>query len=86
MPIELTAKDIDAIANKVAKSVVRMLEKSNVDNGKNPVMVSTKEAAAILNISPGRMRQIAGRFPHIKQGNSKQGKLLFVKDALIDNY
>ena len=86
MPIELTAKDIDAIANKVAKSVVRLLEKSNVDNGKNPVMVSTKEAAAILNISPGRMRQIAGRFPHIKQGNSKQGKLLFVKDALIDNY
>ena len=86
MPIELTAKDIDAIANKVAKSVVRLLEKSNVDNGKNPVMVSTKEAAAILNISPGRMRQIAGRFPHIKQGNNKQGKLLFVKDALIDNY
>lgn len=86
MPIELTAKDIDAIANKVAKSVVRLLEKSNIDNGKNPVMVSTKEAAAILHISPGRMRQIAGRFPHIKQGNSKQGKLLFVKDALIDNY
>ena len=42
MPIELTAKDIDAIANKVAKSVVRQLEKSNIDNGKNPVMVSTK--------------------------------------------
>ena len=86
MPIELTAKDIDAIAYKAAKIVVRLLEKSNVDNGKKPVMVSTKEAAAILHISPGRMRQIAGRFPHIKQGNSKQGKLLFVKDALIDNY
>lgn len=86
MPIELTAKDIDAIANKVAKSVVRLLEKSNAENGKNPVMVSTKEAAAILNISPGRMRQIAGRFPHVKQGNSKQGKFLFVKDALIENY
>lgn len=86
MPIELTAKDIDAIAYKVAKSVVRLLEKSNVDDGKTPVMVSTKEAAAILHISPGRMRQIAGRFPHVKQGNSRQGKLLFVKDALIENY
>ena len=86
MPIELTAKDIDAIANKVAKSVVRLLEKSNVDNGKNPVMVSTKEAAAILHISPGRMRQIAGRFPHVKQGNSKQGKLLFVREKLLEMY
>lgn len=86
MPIELTAKDIDAIAYKAAKIVVRLLNKHNGDDGKTPVMVSTKEAAAILHISPGRMRQIAGRFPHIKQGNSKQGKLLFVKDALIDNY
>lgn len=86
MPIELTAKDIDAIANKVAKSVVRLLNEHNGDDGKTPVMVSTKEAAAILHISPGRMRQIAERFPHVKQGNSKQGKLLFVKDALIENY
>ena len=86
MPIELTSKDIDAIAYKAAKIVVRLLNNHNGDDGKTPVMVSTKEAAAILHISPGRMRQIAGRFPHIKQGNSKQGKLLFVKDALIDNY
>ena len=86
MTIELTAKDIDAIAYKAAKIVVRLLNEHNGDDGKTPVMVSTKEAAAILHISPGRMRQIAGRFPHIKQGNSKQGKLLFVKDALIDNY
>ena len=86
MPIELTAKDIDAIAYKAATIVVRLLKKHKNDDGNSPVMVSTKEAAAILHISPGRMRQIAGRFPHIKQGNSKQGKLLFVKDALIDNY
>ena len=86
MPIELTAKDIDAIAYKAATIVVRLLQKSKVNDGKAPTMVSTKEAAAILHISPGRMRQIAGRFPHVKQGNSRQGKLLFVKDALIENY
>ena len=86
MPIELTAKDIDAIAYKAATIVVRLLKKHNSDDAKTPVMVSTREAAAILHISPGRMRQIAGRFPHVKQGNSKQGKLLFVKDALIENY
>ena len=86
MPIELTAKDIDAIAYKAATIVVRLLKKHNGDDAKTPVMVSTREAAAILHISPGRMRQIAERFPHVKQGNSKQGKLLFVKDALIENY
>lgn len=86
MPIELTAKDIDAIAYKAATIVVRLLKKHNSDDAKTPVMVSTKEAAAILHISPGRMRQIAERFPHVKQGNSRQGKLLFVKDALIENY
>lgn len=86
MPIELTAKDIDAIAYKAATIVVSLLQKPKVNDGKTPVMVSTREAAAILHISPGRMRQIAGRFPHVKQGNSRQGKLLFVKDALIENY
>lgn len=86
MPIELTAKDIDAIAYKAATIVVRLLKKHNSDDAKAPVMVSTREAAAILHISPGRMRQIAERFPHVKQGNNKQGKLLFVKDALIENY
>lgn len=86
MPIELTAKDIDEIAYKAATIVVSLLQKSKVNDGKAPALVSTREAAAILHISPGRMRQITERFPHVKQGNNKQGKLLFVKDALIENY
>lgn len=46
-------------------------------------MVTTREAAAILGISPARMRQIADRFPHIKKGEKQQGALLFLRKALI---
>jgi hypothetical protein len=49
-------------------------------------MVSVREAASILGITPVRMRQIAGRFPHIKQGDSKQGRILFLRSGLLENY
>ena len=79
MEIELSQRTIDAIARKAALIVVKKLkEKSDF-----PEMVTTRQAAAILKITPGRMRQIAERYPHIKQGDSKQGQLLFVRDALL---
>lgn len=79
MELDLTQRTIDAIARKAADIVVKKLKQAE-----QPKFVSTKEAAAILNISPGRMRQIADRFPHIKKGDEKQGKLLFVRDALLE--
>ena len=83
MEIELNKNTIDAIAYKAALIVVRKLK--DADNSL-PEMVTTKQAASILNITPGRMRQIADRFPHIKQGDNKQGKLLFIRKALLENY
>lgn len=81
MELDLTQRTIDAIARKAADIVVKKLKQAQAEQ---PKFVSTKEAAAILNISPGRMRQIADRFPHIKKGDEKQGKLLFVRDALLE--
>lgn len=83
MEIELSKKSIDAIAQKAALIIFQKLKKEKEEL---PDMVSTKEAAAILQITPGRMRQIAHRFPHLKQGDSKQGKLLFVRKALLEHY
>lgn len=83
MEVELSQKTIDAIADKAATVVVRKLKAEDKNDSE---MVSTKEAAAILGITPARLRQIADRFPHIKQGNNKQGKLLFLKRALLKNY
>ena len=81
MELELSQKTIDAIAYKAATIVVKKL--NDKKNEILPEMVTTKEAAAILKITPGRMRQIAARFPHIKQGENKQSKLLFVREALL---
>ena len=86
MEIELTQRTIDAIAYRTAVIIMQKLKKAQKDSQNLPKMVSTREAAAILGITPGRMRQIAERFPHIKQGEHKQGKLLFVRDALLENY
>lgn len=76
MEVELSQKQIEAIASKLA-ALLR-------DKITQPEFVTTKEAAAILCISPSRMRQIADRYPHIKKGNAKQGKLLFYRESLYD--
>ncbi len=65
----------------LAKSVARRIEEAPKTE-----LVTTEEAAKILGITPNSMRKIKDRFPHIKGGENKQGKLLFVKDALLKNY
>lgn len=86
MEIELSQRTIDAIAYRAATIIMQKMKKAQKTGSDLPKMVSSREAAAILGITPGRMRQIAERFPHIKQGDNKQGKLLFVRDALLENY
>ena len=71
------------LASKVAYLVYNKLQK---DMAKEPEMVSTEEAAKILSISTDRLRRIKDRFPHIKVGDSKQGKLLFVRSSLLESY
>jgi predicted transcriptional regulator of viral defense system len=83
MEIELSQKTIDAIAHKTALILARKMRNKNGDASK---MVSVREAAEILGITPARMRQIAGRFPHVKQGDSKQGRILFLRSGLLENY
>lgn len=63
----------------IAKEVAKLLRRDEL-----PSMVTTEEAAAILGITPARMRQIKGRFPHMKKGADKQAKLLFDKEALLE--
>lgn len=78
MEVELSQRMIDAIAHKVALIVAKKIKEKT----EQPEFVTTSEAAAILCITPGRMRQIADKYPHIKKGEGKQGKLLFVRKAL----
>ena len=70
---------IDAIAYKAAKIVVSELKKCEEPQLE---MVPVSVAAKILGIS----EDIKDKFPHIKNGNNKQGRLLFVRDALLKEY
>ena len=74
---------IDAIAYKAAKIVVSELKKCEEPQLE---MVPVSVAAKILGISEDYMRRIKDKFPHIKNGNNKQGRLLFVRDALLKEY
>ena len=62
----------------IAREVARILRRDEL-----PDMVTTEEAASILGITPARMRQIKGRFTHIKKGADMQGRLMFEKADLI---
>lgn len=48
--------------------------------------VTTAEAAKILGITPKYLRSIKDQFPHVKTGSSEQGRLLFLKEALLKCY
>ena len=67
---KLDQTSIDAIAYKAAKIVVSELKKCEEPQ---------------LEMVPD-MRRIKDKFPHIKNGNNKQGRLLFVRDALLKEY
>ena len=81
--LKLDQSSIDAIAYKAAKIVVSEMKKGE----QTPTeMVPVSEAARILGISEDHMRRIKDKVPHIKNGNNKQGRLLFVRDALLKEY
>ncbi len=83
MDIQLSEKQMDLIAIKTAKIILRKMKE---DEEPPREMVRSKEAARILGISEKHLRRIKERFPHIKNGNNNQGHLLFVKDALLKEY
>lgn len=80
MEAELNKRTIDLIADRVT---TRFREKD-----KHPELVNSKEAASILSLSEAHVRRLArqGRLPHVKQGDCKQGRLLFFRDALVSSY
>lgn len=74
----MTKEEIKSI---VRETILEMQnEKSNGD------YVDCRQAAKILNISVSRLRHLKHKFPHVKVGNSEQGKLLFLKKHLVENY
>jgi len=48
--------------------------------------ISVAEAAEILSLSISRVYHIKNKLPHIKCGNKKQSRILFVRDELLEAY
>ena len=84
MEITLSKRDRDAIVQDLRVALLADLKKMFAKE-EVPELVTTAEAAKILGIGQKRMRDIADRYPHIKKGESKQGQLMFVRSALIEN-
>lgn len=74
MEITLSQASVKAIAQEVANIMLQR---------QTPDLFTTSEAAKILGISPAYLRRIANRYPHIKQGEGKQARLMFKKEALV---
>ncbi len=72
---------MDELAYKTAVVLAKLLKKQEP-----PELVTTREAATIIGITPQRLRQIVcenpNRYPHIKRGEGKQAQLLFDRKAL----
>lgn len=77
------AQFLEDVSRKVAYLVSKNIKAANETA---PDMVSTEEAAKILGITADRMRHIKDKFPHVKAGDSKQAKLLFVRSSLLSSY
>lgn len=86
MEVELSQESIRRLALELAPRVAKIIK---LDLQKKEMMeewVRTDEAAAILGISEQWLRATKNRYPHIKNGNNKQGNLMFLRSGLIKSY
>jgi hypothetical protein len=72
------------LADKVADLVVKKLK--SVRNLSETEYVDTEEAARILGVSANYLRQVKDRYPHLKAGDRKQGRIMFKRDALLNEF
>ena len=82
-------KLVEKIAQRTANIVMEQLKgKCQVQiPGIDPdEYVDSKEAARILGLTPGYLRTKKEKFPHIKVGDNNQGRVLFLRSALLNSY
>lgn len=82
MEITLSQRDIDAIVHKLRVALRHDLAKM-VRDEQPPDLVTTREAAAILRVTPDHLRHVAHKYPHTKAGEGRTARLLFDRKALI---
>lgn len=69
----------------LAKEVVKEMRRTEKEQPQ-PELISCKDAAALIGVSEDYVRKIKDRLPHVKQGSNNQGRLLFIKEGLMEAY
>jgi len=80
----MNKEEMTVLAALVADQVVKKL--NGVRNLSETEYVDANEAARILGVSANYLRQVKDRYPHIKAGDQKQGRIMFRRDALLNEF
>ena len=72
------------LAALVADEVVKKL--SSVRSSSETEYVDTEQAARILGVSANYLRQVKDKYPHVKAGNHQQGRIMFLRQALMKEF
>lgn len=82
----MTRKEVEMVCEIFASKLLEKMPESLKKSGNaSDEYVNCSEAARILGISTVRLRARKDEFPHIK-GDGNQGRLLFLKSALLSTY
>lgn len=85
MQENMSNEELKEMAALVAEQVVRKL---NGMRGSivETEFVDTEEAARILGVSPNYLRSKKDKYPHVKAGDKKQGRIMFRRDSLLNEF
>jgi hypothetical protein len=91
---EEITKLIEVTARRTATIVVKQLIGMNtggvnfvgVNSSGGDDLCDTREAARLLGLTPNYLRSMKDKFPHVKVGDNRQGRILFKRSELLTNY
>lgn len=81
----MNRKEVEMVCEIFASKLLEKMPESLKSGNASDEYVNCSEAARILGISQVRLRARKDEFPHIK-GDGQQGRLLFLKSALLSTY
>jgi hypothetical protein len=84
MTNEEMTKLAEMTARRTATIVIKQLSEMHVDESND--LIDSKEAARLLGLTPNYLRSMKDKFPHVKVGDNRQGRILFKRSELLANY
>ena len=84
MTNEEMTKLAEMTARRTATIVIKQLSEMHV--GESNDLIDSKEAARLLGLTPNYLRSMKNKFPHVKVGDNRQGRILFKRSELLANY